>query len=162
MSKINCSTQYLQWTYKSGHVPSLFGSVSQTRQVLLIGTGNAFADGIANLLSHQPGLNIRYAIYRDDVSILKNVVQNQPDVVVLLVSRSMNVKTIVSMLMSVRTTPHLRILVLSLDTSQIQIYEKGILVEGIKSTNIFPVKVNDFLLLIDKRLPGDLSPGYSL
>jgi hypothetical protein len=107
MGKTTRSKEILEWDFESGHIPVLFGDgnlkfnpATQKRQVLLIGDGFLYDEGIWNLLNYQPSLNTRHANYNNDASILKDVVLFQPDVVVLIASSLMNLDYIVGMLMS--------------------------------------------------------------
>jgi hypothetical protein len=158
MSKINSSTQNLDLRPGSHPIPGLFGfekiklyPVSQTRQVLLIGNGNAFSDGIANLLNRQPGMSIRHEIYVDNYSILRDVLQNEPDVVVLVLPRQMNLESIVEMLMSIQVMSHLRLVILGLETPWVKLYEMGNIVDEIKSLSFTLTKVDDFLFTVNKN-----------
>jgi hypothetical protein len=99
------------------------------------------------LLSYQSGLSIKHAKYRDDFSILKDVVEHKPDVVVLISSPTMNLDYIVGILMSVQVA-HLRLIILSLNTIKIEIYERGNAVDEIRSTNLSTLNVDDFLLAL--------------
>ena len=154
MSKINRPADDLQWAFESGYIPALFGdgkmklySAARARQVLLIGSGSLFDNGVMELLSYQPGLSIKHAKYRDDFSILKDVVEHKPDVVVLISSPAMNLDYIVGILMSVQVA-HLRLVILSLETIKIEIYEKGSALDEIRSTNVSTLNVDDFLLAL--------------
>ena len=117
MNKTNRSTETPKLQFGSNsHLFALIGSgklnlstAAKKRQVLLIGNGNAFADGIMNLLSRQNNLSTKKEFYTDDDAILKDVVLNQPDVVVLISNHSMNLENIVDMLMSTYMAAHLRL-----------------------------------------------------
>lgn len=156
MNKTNFSTQNL-----NRHPESLsqvfvyekikLNSASPTRHVLLIGNENAFADGIMNLLSLQNNLVINKEFYRDEASTLRDVVLQQPDVVVLISNRSMNIEDIVDMLMSTYRAAQLRLVIISLETVEIKIFEREGMVGGIKSTNILPAGLDDFLLIMNKN-----------
>ena len=158
MSKIDPSTQYFDLRPGANPVPGLLGfekinvyPVSQTRQVLLIGNGNAFADGIANLLTRQPGLSIKYGIYVDNFSLLSDVLQHEPDVVVLVLPGHMNLESIVGMLMSIQMVSHLRLVILGLDTNKVKLYEMGNIVDEIKSMSFTLTKVDDLLFTVNNN-----------
>ena len=153
MNKTNNSAYFRQGFkpgYASGQLGK-FGSAALAGQVFLIGSGNAFADGIVNLLRFQSNLSVRHAIYQDDAAILHEVMQNKPDVLVLILSGAMKLETIVPMLMAISDLVYLRLVVMSLDTPQIRVYEMGTSVHELKSTYITPAKLDDFLLVLDKN-----------
>jgi hypothetical protein len=161
MSKTNRTTQFLDLHLGSNFHSAMLGyekapliSTSKKQQVLVIGNNNAFADGIIHLLRHQSNLNTSYAKYLDEVCMLRDVTQDRPDVVVLVLSRAMNLEIIVGLLMSTRALAHLRLIILSMDTNKIEIYEMENTANEVKSTNINMVEVNDFLAAINKNWKG--------
>jgi hypothetical protein len=156
MGKITRLTNDGKWVFGDEDVPSLFGDKKiklalppQTRRVLVIGNGNVFDDGIMDLLGFQPDLRLIHATYLSDAFILVEVIQHRPDVMVLISSRSMNLDFIVNNLLSDQVT-RLRLVILSLEMVQIQIYEKEDAHGAIKSTRILPIRADDFLQVVNK------------
>jgi hypothetical protein len=154
MRKINRATAASSRPFELGAVPvwqkdakENLASASQIRQVLLLGNGSLFDDGMIDLLKDQPNLRITHSRYRDDVSIVKDVVRYRPNVVVLILSRFMDPEYIVGRLLSVEAF-HLRLVLLSLEKIEIEIYERGDTENEIKSTKINALKVDDFLLAV--------------
>lgn len=159
MCKKNVPTENLKWKYESEQIPSLFKdgkyrlfSPSQTKRVLVIGDGSLFDDGIIYLLNYQPNLILTHAKYQDDVSILHAVEQNQADILILAWVGPMNLKYILGMLMSVQTSAQIRLVVLRLETNQIEIYERDNSTNVINTKHITVVKAEDFLFALSNKL----------
>jgi hypothetical protein len=154
MGKTNRSAEAGSRPFESGSVPAWLRdgklnhySASRTRQVLMVGNGSLFDEGLIDLLKNRPNLRVTHAHYRDEVSIVEAVVRHQPDVVVLILSRFMDPEYIVGRLLSVEAF-HLRLVLLSLETIEIEIYERGDTENEIKSTKITALKADDFLLAV--------------
>lgn len=157
MNKIYRSTQNFNWKPGFRHLSTSSGTgkkkinpFPRPRQVLLIGNGNAFAEGIMNFLNHQLNLQAWFEEYQDDISILRKVARYQPDVVALVTSHAMNLETILGLLMSIHASTHLRLILLSLESNKVEIYETESTVKTVKSININLRDVDDFLTIIDK------------
>ena len=151
MQKINQSTEarHIPVWFRNGKV--ILDPDSPLRRVLLVGNGSLFDNGIFDLLKYRPNLTITHTRHQDDISTVKEVIRYRPDVVVLVVSRFMNSEYIVDRLMLVNTFK-LRLIVLSLDSIEIEIYERGDSQDEIKSTSIPIRNMDDFLLSISKSL----------
>lgn len=80
--------------------------------------------------------------------MVEAVVRHQPEVVVLILSKFMNPKNIVGRLMSAAAF-RLQLVLLSLETIEIQIYEWGGTEAEVKSTKLTALKVEDFLEAIN-------------
>ena len=157
MHKLTGSPENFEPNLDSASLSALFGlgkmkfmPGSRASRVLLVGNGDAFSDGVAVLLARRSDLFIKQTVYLDNLSILKDVMQSQPDVVVLITSRAMNIEVILGMLMSTQTVSNLRLVILSLNSSAIEIYQANDTLREVKSANIIPTRVDDFLELINK------------
>lgn len=151
MRKTNRSSEAVSWPFESGGQKAAkrnLASASPVRQVLLLGNGSLFDEGLIDLLKNRPNLRVTHAHYWDEVSMVEAVVRHQPEVVVLILSKFMNPKNIVGRLRSAAAF-HLQLVLLSLETIEIQIYEWGGTEAEVKSTKLTALKVEDFLVAIN-------------
>jgi len=146
MSKINHSTENLEWqAERTG-----FRAPTKRRRVLLIGKGNAFSDGVMNLLSRCPNLSVSRTSHTQEAAILGQVTQHRPEVLVLIQSRAMDLDNILILLSATQAASHLRLVVLSLENTGIEIHEVRNAIKEIQSSHIFPATVEDFLRVVNK------------
>lgn len=158
MEKMNSSVNDAHMISEPGHVHTFLRDgksdpypVSPKRQALLVGNETLFENGVNDLLHYRANMSVTHVQYQDDSSILRDVVRHRPDVVVLILSRAMNLEYIVGLLMSVQQISRLRLVLLSLDTIEIEIYERGEGTDDVKSTNIMAANVDDFLRAVNKN-----------
>jgi hypothetical protein len=96
------------------------------QKIFVVGDGSVFDEGVSHLLKNKTDLLVSHAIYSEDLSFLENIKSEQPEMILVNDSGSLNVKRILEFTLSQLLMMDLRIVVVQLRDSVIDIYERPI------------------------------------
>lgn len=94
-----------------------------TQHVFIVGSGSMFEDGITRLLIYKTGLQISVTKYINDLWFMDAVVQNQPDVLLVIESDSLDSNHLLELLTSTPLSAELRVMVMRFSDLVIDVYE---------------------------------------
>ena len=94
-----------------------------SRRVFIVGDDSMFDEGVAHLLAFGKDMSVSGMKYTDDLAFLDIITQNQPDVVVLNEATSLDPVRILKLLCSSPSFAGLRVIVIRLTSSMIDVYE---------------------------------------
>lgn len=94
-----------------------------SRRVFIVGDNSLFDEGISHLLTFETNLQISDSEYNDDSSFLENIMQNQPDVIVLTESASIDSAHILELLFSTPSLTALYVIIIRLSNNMVDVYE---------------------------------------
>jgi hypothetical protein len=96
------------------------------QKIFVVGDGSVFDEGVSHLLKNKTDLLVSHAIYSEDLSFLENIKSEQPEMILVNDSGSLNVERILEFTLSQLLMMDLRIVVVQLRDSVIDIYERPI------------------------------------
>jgi hypothetical protein len=96
------------------------------QKIFVVGDGSVFDEGVSHLLKNKTDLLVSHAIYSEDLSFLENIKSEQPEMILVNDSGSLNVERILEFTLSQLLIMDLRIVVVQLRDSVIDIYERPI------------------------------------
>ncbi|MBI5353843.1 MAG: hypothetical protein HZB50_14465 [Chloroflexi bacterium] len=122
------------------------------QRVLIVGDGSTFDQGVTNLLTYKTDLVVSHTIYTEDQGFLNMLKSDQPDVILINESISLDVERILQLISMHSLVKKLRIIVVRLWNSVIDIYERIIPAAGrvSRSSRRFPiVEVDDLINVVN-------------
>lgn len=123
-----------------------------THRVMIVGGGSLFDDGIAKMLTERSDLLLSRAIYSGDFSFLDNIKSDQPDVILVCESGSLEAARIFDQVSSHPMLAGLCIIIIKLRNNVIDVYPRAAFVAGKISSK--PRKIN-------ARTSDDLVSAFS-
>jgi len=93
-----------------------------TQCVLIFGE-SIFEEGIANLLTDEADLRVSSTKNTDDLTLLDEITQKRPNVIMLNESTPMNTVRILKLLFSTPSLAGLRVIIIRLSDNMIDVYE---------------------------------------
>lgn len=94
-----------------------------TRRICIVGDASLFDEGLSHLLNFETSLQISGSEYNDDDSFLEDIIQSQPDVIVLTDSEAINAKHIRELLFSTLSLTALYVIIIRLSNNIVDVYE---------------------------------------
>lgn len=116
------------------------------RQVLVVGNGSLFDEGIVNLLDSTAGLDVLHHSYSDHLAMLSEVEKYQPGIVVLISSKALNIELVLHRYLHELTALTSRLVVVNQDDCQVKIYETERATRQLKSSQFTLNTAQDFFL----------------
>lgn len=107
------------------------------QRVTIVGQGLLLDDGIRHILEfHRPDLIVSHVMYSGDFTFMKSVESDQPDVILIVESSTVDMVSILDLISSRPIVTKLRIIVIRLRNNVIDVYEEVKLVAGRISCNL--------------------------
>ena len=105
-------------------------SESPPQSVCIVGDGSLFHEVIEQLVTERTNLLVTSAIYSGDLAFLDPIASRPLDVILVCETDSLDSKHILNSILPSLTVPGLRIVIVRLDASVIDVYARPTLVEG--------------------------------
>ena len=107
------------------------------QRVTIVGQGSLLDVGISHILNlHRPDFIVSQVMYSGDFTFMKSVEADQPDVILICESASMDMVSVLDLISSRPIVTKLRIIVIRLRDNVIDVYEEVKLVAGRISCNL--------------------------
>ena len=108
----------------------MLNSESPPQSVCIVGDGSLFQEVIELLVTERTNLLVSSAIYSDDLAFLDPIASRPLDVILVCETDSLNSKHILNSVLAFLTVTGLRIVIVHLDASVIDVYACPTLVNG--------------------------------
>ena len=133
----------------------MLDSNSTPSDVLIIGEGSLFDEGIAALLQRSTSLAVLHVVYSDEPALMKVVQRAEPDVILVCQSGSLNTKRIVDSISINPLMLGLCIFVVRLSSPIVDIYQQPIQ-DGGKTfhppRNVLAWTTNDLINILSENI----------
>lgn len=118
------------------------------KRVFIVGNGSLFDEGITELLARGTSLRVSHMVYSDDIAFLNIIKMDQPDVILVCESDTLDTERILDSISIDPIMIGLCIFVVRLSNPVIDVYERPILNEGkisYRPRSIIPRTANDLI-----------------
>ena len=125
------------------------------KQILIVGDGSIFDEGVTRLLTQATNLLVSHPIYSDDLAFLNIIkMDNRPDVILVCEFSSLDTAHILNSVSSHPTVMGLPFVVVRNSDTVIDVYARPIIVAGKMSSKprqIIVTKVDDLLNVVRRK-----------
>ena len=122
------------------------------QRVMILGDGSLFDDGVAKMLTHRTDLLLSRAIYSNDRASLDNINSDEPDVILVCESGSLQAARVFDLVSSHLIVTGLRMVVIRLRNNVIDVYPRPTFIAG---------KISGKPRRITARTSNDLVSAFS-